>query len=482
MNPDAFEFVPSFGNNEPTDPIIDKELQEELTRIQLEESTTGENQQEEVKAHDEREHLNVVFIGHVDAGKSTLAGQILLLTGMVDPRVIEKYEREAREMNRDSWFIAYIMDTNDEERMKGKTVEVGIAHFETVKKRYTIMDAPGHKGYVPNMITGAAQADIGMLVISARAGEFEAGFDRGGQTREHTMLAKTLGVSRIIVVVNKMDDPTVLWSKERYDAIKEQVSPFLKQCGYKKAVKFIPVSGYTGANMKDRVSPTVCSWYDGPALIEALDSLKKVSRDIEGPVRLPVLGRYREKGLIVMGKLESGIIQKNSQLCVCPTLQNIEISSLFVEDSEVPAVMAGENVRLVVRGLEEGHILPGYVICERDDPCPRSRTFFAKVEIADLLPHKPLFSKGYLAVLHVHTVVVECEVSGIIRELDRKSGKPFKKKNIAFLRSNSLAIIKVTTESEICIETYENRPELGRFTLRDEGKTIAIGMIMKVGE
>ena len=195
--------------------------------------------------------------GHVDAGKSTLSGSILYITENVDKRTIERYEKEAKERNRESWFLAFIMDTNEEERAKGKTVEVGKAHFETDAKRYTILDAPGHKNYVPNMIMGASQADVGVLVISARKGEFETGFDRGGQTREHAMLAKTLGVSFLVVVVNKMDDPTVMWSKERYDECVKKLRPFLKSCGFtiKREVKFIPISGLTGANVKDEVDP-----------------------------------------------------------------------------------------------------------------------------------------------------------------------------------------------------------------------------------
>jgi peptide chain release factor subunit 3 len=182
-----------------------------------------------VQEGDPREHMNVVFIGHVDAGKSTLSGQILFLTNQVDQRLIDKFSREAKERNRESWFMAYIMDTNEEERAKGKTVEVGMAHFETETKRYTILDAPGHKNYVPNMIGGAAQADIAVLVISTRRGEFETGFEKGGQTREHAMLAKTLGVNKLVVVMNKMDDPTVDWSQERFDECKSKLTPYVKR-------------------------------------------------------------------------------------------------------------------------------------------------------------------------------------------------------------------------------------------------------------
>lgn len=206
------------------------------------------------------EHLNVVFIGHVDAGKSTICGQILYSTGQVDDRTIEKYEREAKEKNRQSWFLAYIMDTNEEERAKGKTVECGRAVFATQKKRYTILDAPGHKNYVPNMIMGAAQADVGILVISARKGEFETGFEKGGQTREHAMLAKTLGVRQLVILVNKMDDSN--WSEERFNEIQKKIEPFLKSLGFniKNHVNFLPGSGISGEGITKPIPDGVATW------------------------------------------------------------------------------------------------------------------------------------------------------------------------------------------------------------------------------
>jgi peptide chain release factor subunit 3 len=242
---------------------------------------------EDPQEEDLRQHLNVVFIGHVDAGKSTIGGQILYLSGMVDERAIQKFEREAKEKNRDSWYMAYIMDTNEEERAKGKTVEVGRAKFETDKTRFTVLDAPGHKNYVPNMISGASQADVGVLVISARKGEFETGFERGGQTREHAQLAKTLGVSKLLVVVNKMDDPSVEWSKDRFDEIEKKIVPFLKSCGYntKKDVQFLPISGLLGQNMKERMQKSMCPWWDGPCLFEALDAIELPFRDPNGAFR-----------------------------------------------------------------------------------------------------------------------------------------------------------------------------------------------------
>ncbi|KAJ1834899.1 translation termination factor GTPase eRF3, partial [Coemansia sp. RSA 2708] len=211
-----------------------------------------------------KEHMNVIFIGHVDAGKSTLGGNILYLTDMVDKRTMEKYEREAKEAGRESWYLSWALDTNQEERAKGKTVECGRAFFETSKRRYTILDAPGHKNYVPSMVGGAAQADVAVLVISARKGEFETGFERGGQTREHAVLVKTAGVRTLIVAINKMDDPTVGWDKSRYDEVIAKLTPFLKKTGYnpKTDVIFIPLSGFTGAGVKDRVG-NACSWYQG---------------------------------------------------------------------------------------------------------------------------------------------------------------------------------------------------------------------------
>ncbi|XP_042168162.1 eukaryotic peptide chain release factor GTP-binding subunit ERF3A-like [Oncorhynchus tshawytscha] len=208
-----------------------------------------------------KEHVNVVFIGHVDAGKSTIGGQIMYLTGMVEKRTLEKYEREAKEKNRETWYLSWALDTNQEERDKGKTVEVGRAYFETEKKHFTILDAPGHKSFVPNMIGGASQADLAVLVISARKGEFETGFEKGGQTREHAMLAKTAGVKHLIILVNKMDDPTVNWSLERYEECKEKLVPFLKKVGFnpKKDIHFMPCSGLTGANLKEPVES--CTWY-----------------------------------------------------------------------------------------------------------------------------------------------------------------------------------------------------------------------------
>jgi peptide chain release factor subunit 3 len=266
-----------------------------------------------------KEHLNIVFIGHVDAGKSTIGGQLMYLTGMVDKRTLEKYEREAKEKGRESWYLSWALDTNEEEREKGKTVEVGRAYFETEKKHFTILDAPGHKSFVPNMITGATQADLAVLVISARRGEFETGFDRGGQTREHAMLVKTAGVKHLIILVNKMDDPTVKYDEARYIEIQEKLTPFLRKCGFnpKTDLTYIPCSGLTGAFIKDRPEGDAL-WYTGPCFLEFIDGLAKITRDFGGPIRMIVSDKYSDMGTVVMGKMESGVIDKGQNVLLMP--------------------------------------------------------------------------------------------------------------------------------------------------------------------
>merc|ERR1711953_214025 len=264
---------------EPKEP---EPVPEPAPKTESEETEVVEEDVEEVQL----DFVNIVFIGHVDAGKSTMSGQILKLTGMVDQRTLEKYERESKEKNRESWALSWCIDTNDEERDKGKTVEYGKAFFETEKKHFTILDAPGHKSFVPSMIEGASQADYAVLIISARKGEFETGFEKGGQTREHAMLVKTQGIKRLIVAINKMDDPTVKWDKTRSDEIVGKLSPWLfKQVGYKKEqVNFIPLSGFSGVNVKDS-DKSLHPYYTGPSLLDYLDNLPPLDRNTSGAVR-----------------------------------------------------------------------------------------------------------------------------------------------------------------------------------------------------
>lgn len=264
--------TPSSGRNSPS-----RAAEARATRADAVEKEQAEDVDEEVLAEMYgKEHVNVIFLGHVDAGKSTLGGSILYATGMVDERTMDKYKREAKEAGRETWYLSWALDLTKEERSKGKTVEVGRGFFETEKRRYSILDAPGHKTFVPNMIGGASQADVGVLVISARKGEYETGFEKGGQTREHAMLAKTQGVNKLVVVVNKMDDPTVEWSEERFKECTSKLTVFLKGVGYnpKTDLTFMPISAQTTVGIKNRVPKDLCPWYDGPSLLEYLDDMK----------------------------------------------------------------------------------------------------------------------------------------------------------------------------------------------------------------
>jgi len=436
----------------------------------------------QINGEDARDHMNIVFIGHVDAGKSTTGGSILLLTGGVDERTIQKYEKEAKEKNRESWYMAYIMDTNEEERAKGKTVEVGRAHFETEKRRYTILDAPGHKNYVPNMIGGAAQADIGVLIIAARKGEFETGFERGGQTREHAQLAKTLGVAKLIVAINKMDDPSIcpdgVWSKDRYEDLEKRLTPFLKQCGYqKKDVQFIPISGLKGTNIKDRVESAVCPWYNGPSLFEILDEIEPQNRDPHAPFRMSIIDKYRDMGTVVMGKSESGVVKTGDKLIMMPNKQICKVVNIYRDDVEASAARPGENLLLRLSGIEEEEVSSGMVLGCKDTPVPVCHTFETQLAILELLEHKPILSAGYKAVIHIHSLIEECEIVKLVAVLDVKTKE---KKKAKFVKSGNIAFVRIRTDKPVCMETFDKVPQLGRFTLRDEGRTIAIGKVIKL--
>ncbi|RID51797.1 hypothetical protein BRARA_H02439 [Brassica rapa] len=441
-----------------------------------EKAAKEEEAEEEAEANKKR-HLNAVFIGHVDAGKSTIGGQILFLSGQVDDRQIQKYEKEAKDKSRESWYMAYIMDTNEEERAKGKTVEVGRAHFETKNTRFTLLDAPGHKSYVPNMISGASQADIGVLVISARKGEFETGFEKGGQTREHVQLAKTLGVSKLVVVVNKMDDPTVNWSKERYDKIEQKMVPFLKSSRYntKKDVIFLPISGLMGVNMDKRMDRNVCPWYSGPCFFEVLDSIEVPPRD-NGPFRMPIIDKFKDMGTVVMGKVESGSIKEGDSLIIMPNKEPVKVVAIYCDEDKVKRAGPGENLRVRITGIEDEDILSGFVLSSTVKPVPAVTEFVAQLQIIGL-PEKAVLTAGYKAILHIHAVVEECEIMELISEIDMETREPMKNKRVRFVKNGAGVVCRIQVTNSICVEKFSDFPQLGRFTLRTEGKTVAVGKV-----
>lgn len=429
-----------------------------------------------------KEHVNVIFLGHVDAGKSTLGGSILFATGMVDERTMDKYKRDAKELGRESWYLSWALDQTKEERAKGKTVEVGRGFFETERRRYSILDAPGHKTFVPNMVSGASQADVGVLVISARKGEYETGFEKGGQTREHAVLAKTQGVNKLVVVVNKMDDTTVQWSEDRYKECTTKLTAFLKGLGYnpKTDLHFMPVSAQTTVGINTRVPKETAPWNDSPSLLEYLDSMKTLERKLNAPFMMPIAAKYRDLGTMIEGKIEAGYIKKDSKYLMMPNKAEIQISALYGEtEDEVAHATCGEQVRIRIKGAEEEDIYPGFVLCSPKRPVHFVQSFEAQIRLLEL---KSILSAGFNCVLHVHSATEEVTFAALLHKLEPKTNRKSKKPpGFAKQGMNIIARLEIIGGAgSVCVERFEDYPQLGRFTLRDQGQTIAIGKITKL--
>jgi len=435
-----------------------------------------------LKEPDPRPHLNVVFIGHVDAGKSTTCGNVLFLSGCVDERTVEKYQKEAKDKNRESWFLAYIMDTSDEEKAKGKTVEVGRATFATENKRFTILDAPGHKSYVPNMIAGASQADVGVLIISARKGEFETGFERGGQTREHAMLAKTLGIEKLIIGINKMDDPSVQWDKARYDEIVKKLGSFLKPPMFKAdQIIYLPMSGLIGDNIKDRKGTP--DWFKGDTLLKTLDDMEPPARKIDASFRIPMLDGFRDMGAIMcVGKVEQGVVRPGTQCIVQPIGHKCKIAAVYIgegeEQEQVQYASVGENIALKMQGCSEEELRKGYVLSPISDPVRAVTKFKAQLQVLELPEERPVMTAGLKAVMHAHVANEECEIVKLYESINMKDRK--KSKNPTFVREGMAVICSISLSRSVALDAFTGAEQLGRFTLRDEGRTIAIGKITEL--
>ncbi|CAM1501846.1 Fc.00g038300.m01.CDS01 [Cosmosporella sp. VM-42] len=470
--------APSSGRSSPT--AGEKRTQREIDAVAKEQ--TADVDEDTLKEIYGKEHVNIIFIGHVDAGKSTLGGSILYATGMVDERTMDKYKKEAKDLGRESWYLSWVMDLTKEERTKGKTVEVGRGFFETEKRRYSILDAPGHKTYVPSMIGGASQADVGILVISARKGEYETGFERGGQTREHAMLAKTQGVNKLVVVINKMDDPTVEWSQDRYKECTTKLAQFLKGTGYnlKTDVFFMPIAAQQTQGIKDRVPKDVAPWWDGPSLLEYLDSMVALERKLNAPFMMPVNGKYRDMGTVVEGKVEAGVVKKNMSLVMMPNKQTVEAAAVYGEqEDEVQVAQCGDQVRLRLKSIEEEDILPGFVLCSPKRLVHCVSEFEAQIRILDL---KSILTAGFNCVLHVHSAIEEVTFAALLHKLQKGTGRKSKHPPTHAKKGESIIarLQVIGGAGAVCVEKFEDYAQMGRFTLRDQGQTIAIGKITKL--
>nr|CAH7757422.1 unnamed protein product [Callosobruchus chinensis] len=325
----------------------------------------------------------MVVIGHVDAGKSTLMGRLLCELGQVSQKVMHKYEQESRKLGKQSFMYAWVLDETGEERNRGITMDVGRFQFETKTKTVTLLDAPGHKDFIPNMISGAGQADVAVLVVDATTGEFESGFDYGGQTREHALLVRSLGVTQLAVVVNKLDN--VSWSKNRFDEIVAKLKGFLKQAGFKESdITFVPCSGLTGQNLVNKPTDAELSgWYDGPCLIEVIDNFRAPIRPVSKPFRLSVNDIFKGTGsaFCVSGRIETGTLSVGDKVLVCPNREYATIKSLSIDDVPKSVAFAGDQVTAALSGIEMQNVSVGNILCDPQNPVQVAQKFEARIVV-----------------------------------------------------------------------------------------------------
>ncbi|MBS7641072.1 MAG: translation elongation factor EF-1 subunit alpha [Candidatus Bathyarchaeia archaeon] len=425
----------------------------------------------------EKPHLNLIVIGHVDHGKSTTMGHFLYLCGVVDERTIRQYEEEAKKMGKESFKYAWILDNLKEERERGLTIDLRYLKFETPKYFFTIIDAPGHRDFVKNMITGASQADAAVLVISAKKGEFEAGIGPGGQTREHAFLAFTLGVRQLIVLVNKMDDPTVNWSKQRYEEIKDQVSRMLKLVGYKvDKVPFIPVSGWLGDNL---IKPSSnMPWYSGPTLLEALDYFEVPPKPIDKPLRVPIQDVYSITGVgtVPVGRVETGVLKEGDTIVIMPLGKTGEVKSIETHHVRIPRAEPGDNIGFNVKGIAKHEIKRGDVAGHPNNPPTVAKEFIGQIFV---IYHPTAIAAGYTPVMHIHTAQVAVRFAELLKKIDPRSGQVVEEKP-AFLKTGDAALVRFEPIRPVCMENYSEIPQLGRFAIRDMGTTIAAGVVKEI--
>uniref|UniRef100_A0A8C1JLN9 HBS1-like protein n=1 Tax=Cyprinus carpio TaxID=7962 RepID=A0A8C1JLN9_CYPCA len=422
--------------------------------------------------------LNLVVIGHVDAGKSTLMGHLLYLLGNVNKRTMHKYEQEAKKAGKASFAYAWVLDETGEERDRGVTMDVGMTKFETDSKVITLMDAPGHKDFIPNMITGAAQADVAVLVVDASRGEFEAGFEAGGQTREHGLLVRSLGVTQLAVAVNKMDQ--VNWQQERFQEIISKLGHFLKQAGFKDSdVFYIPTSGLSGENLTTRSKVAdLTAWYTGPCLLEQIDAFKPPQRSVEKPFRLCVSDVFKDQGsgFCVTGKIEAGFIQTGDKVLAMPPNETCTVKGITLHDEALDWAAAGDHVSLTVTGMDIIKINVGCIFCDPKEPIRACTRFRARILLFNI--EVPV-TQGFPVLLHYQTVSEPATIRKLVSVLHKSSGEVLKKKPKCLSKGQN-AVVEIQTQRPVALELYKDYKELGRFMLRYVGSTIAAGVVTEV--
>lgn len=416
----------------------------------------------------QKPHLNLAVIGHIDHGKSTLVGRLLFETGAVPPHIIEKYREEAKAKGKESFVFAWVMDSLKEERDRGITIDVAHQRFDTAKYYFTIVDCPGHRDFVKNMITGASQADAAILVCAAKEGV-------QSQTKEHVFLSRTLGINQLIIAVNKIDE--VNYDKARYDAVKAELSTLLKMVGYKPdEMNFIPTSAFKGDNLSKPSENT--KWYTGPTLLAALDMLKEPEKPTTLPLRIPVQDSYTISGIgtVPVGRVETGVMKPGDKIIFMPAKAVGEVKSIEMHHQEIKEAVPGDNIGWNVRGVEKKDIRRGDVCGHVSKPPTVAEEFTAQIVV---LQHPSAVTVGYTPVLHCHTAQVAGTITAILKKLDPKTGQ-VAAENPDFIKAGDAAIVTIKPAKPLCIEKVKEIPQLGRFAIRDMGMTIAAGMVQDI--
>ncbi|MFW9897862.1 MAG: translation elongation factor EF-1 subunit alpha [Candidatus Thorarchaeota archaeon] len=423
----------------------------------------------------DKQHLNLVIIGHIDHGKSTMMGALLIETGAVTDREARELEKLAKEYDRESWSYAFVFDRLKEERQRGITIDLAFRKFETPNRYFTIIDAPGHADFVKNMITGASQADAAILVVSGKKGEMEVGIAANGQTREHAYLAQTLGVKQLVVAVNKAD----VWDykEDRFNEVVDNVSDLLRNIGFPvKKIPFVPCSGLAMENLSKPSDKM--PWYKGPTLIDAIDVFEIPPKPTDKPLRLPIQDSYSIKGtgVVPVGRVETGILKKGDKIIIMPTGFKGEIRSIEMHHEEIPQAEPGDNVGFSIRGISMKDAGRGDCLGHPDNP-PTVITPDGKwTGQIIVIWHPTAIAQGYTPVIHAHTAQVAAKFTSLVKKLDQKTGAVIED-NPKFLKRNEAAIVDLTPIKKLCIEKYTEIPEMGRFAVRDMGRTVAVGIV-----
>ncbi|KAJ3829072.1 EF Tu GTP binding domain-containing protein [Lentinula raphanica] len=444
----------------------------------------------EAEGKERKKEVSLVVIGHVDAGKSTLMGRMLYELGRLDEKTRLANERGSNKAGKSSFSWAWNLDGTAEERERGITMDIALQSMSTSHRHITILDAPGHKDFIPNMISGASQADCALLVVDAATGEFEAGFDRGGQTREHVLLVRSLGVSQVVVAVNKLDQ--VQWSKSRYDEICEFLRPFLVQSGFHPSkTKFAPVAAMQGVNLvtlEGEAAQELRQWYNGPTLADHLDHLEPPARDIYAPLRIPISNVFKgsSSGIAVSGRLCGGVVQVGDRLRVLPGDETAAVKLIEVKEESVPWAAAGMNATLYLTSIDAVHLNIGNVLCPPTNLVPLATTFTARIIVFEI--QVPITSGASIELFH-HSRDVPATVSNLIAILDRASGNVIKKKPRVLTKGISAEVqITLRTQSlsgpsvarPIPLESFSTNKDMGRILLRRGGETIGAGIVLEI--